>query len=404
MSHRPSKLLWTLGVALLTLATGPGPVPADILMETSTLPTSSVVTLSGSEIVPTSYALPTTYSSTYFPTSTVVSSGDVVYPTSATYLPYTYRRARYRPRRYVERSYLATPSYAMTSMSYLAPASYVLPRTYVSTSYVPTTYVSRTYVEPTSYVVETSLATTSSTICCETAPSVAPSPTAITQSPPSTNPGTTIRSAPTNPGGGGSGERPPTATVTGQPPVDEGTSSKVEPPVPKSAAGSLPLTSSPAPPRAGGTETPPKPIMPEVNPNDIQLPPAGQGGPGGRPASTPKLEEMQFRDSQRPVYGAGTGASVRNILRGRVVSYESGQPEEGVTVIVSNRQGPYIDRPAMTDAYGDFKVSLPDGDWTVKVKMPSGSVFAVGRDYVTAGGGRVTDTSGVAVREFLIKR
>ncbi len=54
----------------------------------------------------------------------------------------------------------------------------------------------------------------------------------------------------------------------------------------------------------------------------------------------------------------------------------------------------------MTDADGEFKVSLPDGDWAVKVKMPSGSVYAVGQDYLTASSGKVTDASGRNVPEF----
>ena len=73
-------------------------------------------------------------------------------------------------------------------------------------------------------------------------------------------------------------------------------------------------------------------------------------------------------------------------------------------MIISNVTKNYTDRPAMTDADGEFKISLPDGDWTVKVKMPSGTVYPVGRDYVTASNGRVTDASGRNVAEFLITR
>ena len=59
----------------------------------------------------------------------------------------------------------------------------------------------------------------------------------------------------------------------------------------------------------------------------------------------------------------------------------------------------------MTDADGEFKVSLPQGDWVVKVKMPSGSILPVGRDgYLTASSGRITDPSGRNVGQFTITR
>jgi hypothetical protein len=87
-----------------------------------------------------------------------------------------------------------------------------------------------------------------------------------------------------------------------------------------------------------------------------------------------------------------------------VISADSKLREEGVTIILSNVTKSYADRLAMSDAEGEFKVSLPDGDWVVKVKMPSGSVYPVGRDYLTASSGRVTDASGRTVPEFIIAR
>ena len=73
-------------------------------------------------------------------------------------------------------------------------------------------------------------------------------------------------------------------------------------------------------------------------------------------------------------------------------------------MIISSRTRAIGDKPTVTDADGEFKVSLPDGDWTVKVKMPSGSVYPVGRDYLTAVSGRIFDASGRNVKEFLITR
>ena len=95
-------------------------------------------------------------------------------------------------------------------------------------------------------------------------------------------------------------------------------------------------------------------------------------------------------------------ATTRNILRGRVVSFATGQPEEGVRVVLSN-QGGFRERTAETDADGEFKVSLPDGDWSVRVTMPSGSVLDVRRD-VVATAGRILDAHGKAIREYQINR
>jgi hypothetical protein len=137
----------------------------------------------------------------------------------------------------------------------------------------------------------------------------------------------------------------------------------------------------------------PSPAPSGTGANDVPIPAPGQTG------AAPRGDETTLRSAQRP-----TTYDVRNILRGRVVSFDSGRPEEGVTVIVSSRTKSFTDRPAMTDADGEFKVSLPDGDWTVKVKMPSGSIYPVGRDYLTASSGKVIDASGRNVKEFLITR
>jgi hypothetical protein len=91
-------------------------------------------------------------------------------------------------------------------------------------------------------------------------------------------------------------------------------------------------------------------------------------------------------------------------LRGKVISAESKSPEEGVTVIISNMTKQFADRQAMTDADGEFKVSLPDGDWAVKVKMPSGTIFTVRSDYVTASNGKITDSSGRIIADCVITR
>jgi hypothetical protein len=119
-------------------------------------------------------------------------------------------------------------------------------------------------------------------------------------------------------------------------------------------------------------------------------------GQVGNPAATPPKETM-LRQVKKPVY------DTRNILKGKVISADTRQAEEGITVILSNPTRTFVDRQVLTDAFGEFKVSLPDGDWTVKIKMPSGSIVAVGQEYVTASGGKVTYSSG-QVGELVITR
>jgi hypothetical protein len=385
MLHRPMSRVLIAGSAFWALLSGTGPARADIFYETAYVPTSSVV-LPTSSILSSSYVVPTAYTTTYLPTSSVYSVGEVL-TTSATYVP-TYRTVRYRPRRYVERTtYLAAPTYSLAPTSYVVPTSYLLPTSYV----VPSSYVSTSYIAPTSYLLDTSLVTTSaSSVLCDT---VAAAPVRTPAAQPSNGNGNTITSEPTSPGGS-SKERRPSGTV------DDGMPSNVTPAVPappsgapKPAAGNRP--SNLQEPGLIDANTPPAPSPAPGGPgsNDVPIPPPGQTG------SAARGDETTLRSAQRP-----TTYDVRNILRGKVVSFDSGRPEEGVTVIVSSRTRNYTDRPAMTDADGEFKVSLPDGDWTVKVKMPSGSVYPVGRDYLTASSGKIIDASGRSVKEFLITR
>ena len=81
-------------------------------------------------------------------------------------------------------------------------------------------------------------------------------------------------------------------------------------------------------------------------------------------------------------------------LQGKVVSSDTGRPEEGVQVSVSNRSkaGTTLDHVAVTDAAGKYAFTLPDGDWTVNVKMPSGRVYAV--SHLTVSAGQIHDDIG----------
>jgi hypothetical protein len=71
-------------------------------------------------------------------------------------------------------------------------------------------------------------------------------------------------------------------------------------------------------------------------------------------------------------------------------------------VIVSSRAGNYVDRVATTNASGQYAVKLPDGDWTVKVAMPSGRIYAVSQ--ITVSSGQIFDDAGRDIPSLIITR
>ena len=397
-------------------------LPTSTILPTTTyLPTSSIV--STSAYLPTSSIVST---SAYLPTSTIVESSYL--PTSS-YVTTVRRGGLFRPRRFVERTtYLGSSSY-LEPTAYYTPTSYfsssLLPTTYVPTTYVssllptsyvvptvatatlvPTTYLPTSIISPTSYVLDSGVIATSATssICCDTAPSSSvPIPSAPTQTravgPRTTVPSTgpAITSQPTNGSTSAVPERRPSAIINPAP---------AEPPPAVEAQPDVARTAvPPAPKTPADTATPPAPGTLDPGPAPEKpgdLPDFGKPGTLGTQPGPPSTDEAINRTSMRPsTYPSRPGT--RNILRGRVVSWETGRGEEFVTVVLQNRSRVYEDRTAMTDADGQFKVSLPDGDWAVKVKMDSGSVYTVGRG-VTATAGRVLDASSSEVRELLIQR
>ncbi len=397
MRFRPASRAVILAAGLIApWASGHSSSRADILVGSTVIPTSSVVSTSylSSTYLPTSYVVPT---STYLPTASIFETGSSVYLPTTSYVT-SYRARRYRPRRFVERtSYYGLPTSYLSPTTYYAPTTYVTPTSYLSssllpTSYVvptvsnsaifPTTYLSSSFVAPTSYLVDDGLIATSasSAMCCDTGAAASMAPSAAT-------PTRSMNSRPSGPGNSGnaitsqpstsnrSTERTPSATVNPIP-GDQGMSSDVGP-------GVAPAPVPNPPVRTGGdvASPPPAPTAPADGP---AMPAPGQLGGGNQP---PQGDDRIDRSSLRPNY-----KGIRNILRGRVVSFESGSPEEAVTVVLTNRAGGFGDRTTQTDAFGEFKVSLPDGDWAVKVTMPSGSVYNVGRG-ITAGGGQVVDSS-----------
>jgi hypothetical protein len=90
------------------------------------------------------------------------------------------------------------------------------------------------------------------------------------------------------------------------------------------------------------------------------------------------------------------------ILEGKVLSSQTGQTEEGVRITVANRGRTFIDRQGTTDAYGHYAIRLPDGDWTVKVTMPSGRTYDVSQ--ITISGGQIVDSLGRQVPSLTITR
>jgi len=397
MPHRPASLALMAGAAFLSLSAGSGPAVADDFLETVYLPASSVVTMPSSALMPTSYLVPTSYApSAFLPTSAIYMTGEVVVPTATSYVVPRYRSFRYRPRRYVERTaYYASPSYPLATTSYLAPTSYLATTSYLApTSYVvPARYFSTSFVEPTSYLVDSGLIATSASMsmCCESGSMSAPSRTTTTRSAPSSGAGSGGNMITSTPSSGPANERMPSGTV------DDGISSRVDPQAPATSTQTTPPPPTPAGP-AGAEGVRP---VEEPKPADLPVPKRGDVG-SDLPPAPPKIDKMTFRDARKPAFPLST--EPRNILRGRVVSFDSGRPEESVTVVLASKTGSFADRTAMTDADGDFKVSLPQGDWVVKVKMPSGSVLPVGRDYLTASSGKITDPSGRNVNDFTIKR
>ena len=390
MSRQP----WiSAGLLLLLLTPGRGFAQFPYLYETAYLPTSTILsTPVTTSYLTTSTIVPTSYSYTpYLPT--------------APYAPSYVTTSRFRSRRLFERtSYYGVPTYSSVLSEPLVSTSYVVPRSILSTSsYVPTTFITSSSLLPTSYVLDSGLIATSATFgdsaCCESSPAVptvrraVPPTSAATQGASSaqaviSKPTGTAASAP---------ERAPSATINEGMADDRGDST-VKPPVKPAPtqiqSGPQPaVTSTPAAPTPADTGTPPTP--PIIDPSGVgPLPAPGDLGP-----TSPRPNETGFRSVKKP-----SSYELRNVLKGRVVSSNSGQPEEGVTVILSNRNSTFIDRTAKTDADGDFKLSLPEGDWTVKVEMPSGRIAAVGRDFVTATSGRVVDPSGHDVRQMTINR
>ena len=328
------------------------------------VPSASVLAVPTAAYVPTSYLWPT---STIMPT---------VYATSASYLtPTVY-----------ESSYL-TPSYYLSPSAYIAPTSYFAPTSYyVPTVYRPRSYVTRSYL-PTTVSYPSITSTSYAVDDCVT------TPTTITQAVPAAPPvqstGPTIRSTPIQP-----------APEARQAPVNQG-NDDYEPI----------LQSEPRPSAEIFTPTPPagnNPPAPDGGMMNDPTPPPPAGEPAPALEGFPLSDDNQHRVRRPTTYSTADFALrqvslSQTILEGKVISYASGRPEGNVRVILSDRRSRFTDRVHSTDALGRYAINLPEGDWAVKVEMPSRRVFTVSE--ITVSGGRITTTDdGREVTALTIKR
>jgi hypothetical protein len=405
------------------------------------LPTSYVVP--GAAVLPTTAVLPTVYATAYRTESYVASPTTILRPT--VYVPTTtILRERVVRRPLFGRRW-----------SYVYPTTTYVPTSYVSTSYVPTVFLNDLPVIYDSPLVESSVVyPTIETVAapCDEGVSIARATPRVTDRPvtssaPKTGAGArgSIRSQPTEPPVSSAVEpsfedeetapaatrKPSPAPATSRPNANRPSSSPPPAPAaPKSAtpkeqtdettltpsepasqpeaiqprnSAVVPAPVTPAPtPAAPETEptpapTPTFPVAPETGGLDVE--PAAPTAPDGDEV-IPEADEFR-RESRKPVLGTQT-VSPRNLLKGRVRSSKGGDAVEGVEIIVSSQTNAFKDRVVFSNEVGRFSVALPDGDWTVKVAMPSGRVYPVSQ--ITVSNGHINDDLGRNVPSLIITR
>jgi hypothetical protein len=352
------------------------------------LPTTT--TISNPYVISTGYAVPTSYvfPSSYVETSYAVAPSVSLFSTG--YIETTYRRGLFGRRYIVERPVVASYPTAYFPTTYVS--GYV-PTTYVS-SYVPTTYVAPTYYStayrvrryrPTAYtyyptVYETAY-TSAPDICCDDV--------VVDR---------TVRTVPQS-SAVVSGLRAPKEVESGSMESDV-IDSNVTTPLPEDLAKQRSTLRGDGTSKAqtkngaGRADTPPNaPAAPKDAaggggvPANKKTQPADDADPIDLQAA-PKDEPIIRRDSQRPTYERLRTVDRRNVLFGTVES-ESREPRGEVPVTVVNRNNTAIRRNGVTDAFGSFAIRVPDGEWTVRVTLPSGNTQPV--RHITVTGGRVID-------------
>jgi hypothetical protein len=400
-------------------------------------PTGYVLVAPTGYVVPTTYVVPSSYS-VYLPTtytSLLPTTYTSLLPTS--YVATTYESAPIIPTVYTTAA--ALPTYA--TASYSVPASY----------YVPTTYVPSRWVVPTSYGVSTA-----SVDCCDPCAvgdsgvrlMGAPVSSATKGTPARSSPAqgessavklpSNLESTPNNAPESAAGAEPTTkrepasgaGVDSGMPSPEKDLGAAPAPPAPGAvtpigpeaaaaaggetgkAAGANSATQprtkgeskSPAQPQpggAGGGGAKPPAAKPPVAPGGdlpIEAAPAGEAETRQRSALRPDLSKT----SRSVVQPYRRTARNLNWLEGKVVALENGRPEEGVRITLSSKRSGFGDVVVLTDASGRYGVRLPDGDWTVKVTMPSGRVYAVSELVVSEG--QINDDLGRPIPSLTITR
>jgi len=419
-------------LAVLVLASSSVPTRAQVLyLETADwVPTASVLALPTSYVVAGTYALPTSYTiPTVYATAYVTESAWLA-PT--TYVAPTYYETRFRRRGLFGRRLVET------TRAYYLPTTAYYPTTY----YYPTVFISPA-VMPTGYTIARSSDCCGGEMVAAAAPAVRMYPSEQTPVATTPAPRTDSRSRPLRIQSEAAEDESINSNVPELPPREAPTradtsnpppgrvDSPPNPPVPirqqstapRSGSATQSKTAAPAAgspggsgPGTGGAGTaPPKAANPQNAPTSpassgaVDLPMAPAGGDDLQPA--PAGDETsgsgsggQRREVQKPVLPSPRGlrSQYRNVLFGRVKARDTAEPEEGVRVTISSRMNAYEDRVTLTDAFGRFAVKVPDGDWTVKVTMPSGRAYSVSQ--ITVSNGLISDDIGRDIPSLVITR
>jgi hypothetical protein len=404
------------------------------------LPTSYVA--ASTYVVPTSTVIPTAYATAY------VTDAAFYTPTvswSPTYYETRFRRRGLFGRRLVETTrayYLPTTAYYPTTYYY----SYI-PTSY---SYVPTSFSAPALVDTAVLPAEYAIASTAATSCCgdvvtSTAPvvrSYSSEQSSATAAPPRTSTRRRQQPLQSEPADEEAIEsnvpavprrpepkpaQPKAADGQGQPE----TTPPVPTPPPRGQQTTAPrpeTSATPSTPKRGGT-SPAKDItgagadvqskinegrIPPVAPSESgtgaanELPVPAPPGPDDLLTAPPDNQNPSGgpvrRENLRPRFASPRSLrpELRNILFGTVKARGSSQPEQGVQVTVSSRTNVFVDRVKLTDDDGRFAIQVPDGDWTVKVTMPSGRIYPVSQ--ITVSNGLITDDLGRDIPSLIITR
>ncbi len=397
------------------------------LVSETVLGVPSAYVVPTSYVAETSYAVPTTYlyptAAYYTPTSYVAESSYLLptayttaydipsysltptaYATPAYTTSYYYRRPGLLGRLFGRRSLVATSS------------SYYVPTTYVPTSYVATAaYYPTANIYPTIYdfpvaTTATTLAAAPTSACCGTAAAdsvvaaPAPSRSSVPVQPsapsaaPERAPSSVIDSTPNEPELQTSPPPPDTKTNAAQPNAANDDIPLPKQPTLDKEPADQPAEKSTAKPAPGNVNDKDLTIPAPIAPGDV--PPAAPAGNNPKGAMLDLPGETR-RIVNRPRFTPVSKMS-RSMLEGTVIDSETNRTEEGVRVIITNRAGIFGERVVTTNNLGQYAVRLPDGDWTVKVTMPSGRVYPVSE--LTISNGTIVDDRGRDIPTLTIKR